>query len=45
VYNHFFAAGVGPTQADFLYVQSASSLARADSSIRNPAANMPREPA
>jgi FkbM family methyltransferase len=23
VYNHFFAAGVGPTQADFLYVRSA----------------------
>ena len=27
VYNHFFAAGVGPTQADFLYVRSAPSLA------------------
>lgn len=23
VYNHFFATGVGPTQADFLYVRSA----------------------
>ncbi|MGP9814535.1 FkbM family methyltransferase [Rhodopseudomonas sp. NSM] len=22
VYNHFFAAGIGPTQADFLYVRS-----------------------
>lgn len=26
VYNHFFAAGIGPTQADFLYVRSAPSL-------------------
>ncbi|MBC9879327.1 FkbM family methyltransferase [Bradyrhizobium sp. INPA01-394B] len=25
VYNHFFAAGVGPTQADFLYVRGAPS--------------------
>lgn len=24
VYNHFFAAGIGPTQADFLYVRAGS---------------------
>jgi len=45
VYNHFFAAGIGPTQADFLYVRSTPSLESAPSSIRNPAASMPREPA
>lgn len=25
VYNHFFSAGIGPTQADFMYVRSAAT--------------------
>jgi FkbM family methyltransferase len=45
VYNHFFAAGIGPTQADFLYVRSAPPLARAGSSISDAATSMPRQPA
>jgi FkbM family methyltransferase len=45
VYNHFFAAGIGPTQADFLYVHAQSSPERAASSLRDPATDMPREPA
>jgi len=43
VYNHYFAAGVGPTQADFLYVQSASSAQRAAPGTA-PAADGLREP-
>ena len=45
VYNHFFSAGIGPTQADFLYVRSAPSSERAVPSSREAASNMPREPA
>jgi hypothetical protein len=45
VYNHFRTAGIGPTQADFLYVNSASSLQRAGLSVHDHAANMPRETA
>ncbi len=32
VYNHFFAAGIGPTQADFLYVRSATASGHATAS-------------
>jgi FkbM family methyltransferase len=45
VYNHYLAAGIGPTQADFLYVRSGSSLPRAGASVSDRAADMPREPA
>jgi FkbM family methyltransferase len=33
VYNHFFAAGIGPTQADFLYVRSTTSSQRSESKV------------
>jgi len=46
VYNHYFAGGIGPTQADFLYVRAASAPARGgDSSLRHPAPTMPSNPA
>jgi FkbM family methyltransferase len=32
VYNHFFSAGIGPTQADFLYVRSAATSEHATTS-------------
>ena len=44
VYNHFFAAGVGPTQADFLYVRPAAS-ATVESSTAGSAVNLLQEPA
>lgn len=44
VYNHFFAAGIGPTQADFLYVRSTSDEAEAASGSRDAVA-MLHEPA
>src|SRR5262249_32650662 len=45
VYNHFFAASIGPTQADFLYVRAASASEDAVAGSKDAAASMPREPA
>lgn len=44
VYNHFFAAGVGPTQADFLYVRAVPA-ATVDSRSAGSATNLLQEPA